>query len=196
MSVGTWQSTTSQVNQQPIIRKSYEDEVHLEVSNSPKATIPRKDTVAKLHNLMKKYQVVHVRAATPGPGKILTLLRFLRAYCKSDQSDFDVLMVGSALALARRLGLSIDDLRTSRPGSKKIAILLDEAQNSYRDVHLWHTFIKTYLKFLPHVRFVVASCYGSMSYAEYHEKRGAPTPEFFEKDQFFVYEEGVCGIGV
>jgi hypothetical protein len=189
-------------------RRSYEDEVEFEVSNSPTATISRKDTVAKLHNLMKKYPLVQIRA-TPASGKT-TLLRLLRAYCRSNESDFDVvcLLTGwpdkppgdigewfKAFVERIGLGVTIKDLGTTQPYSKKIAILLDEGQHSYHDLQLWHSFIKTDLKTRTHIRFVMASCYGSISdgdYNEHHEhrrRRGAPTPDFIGEERIVqLYE--------
>ena len=168
-------------NQQPI-RRSYEDEVDFEVSNYPTATISRKDTVAKLHDLMKEFPLVQIRA-TPASGKS-TLLRLLRAYCRSNESDFDVvsLMVGWPdetpgdfyewlKAFAKRIGygVTLKDFEATRPNSKKIAILLDEGQTSYHDLQLWHSFIKTALETRKHIRIVMASCYGSNSDGDYNE---------------------------
>lgn len=127
---------------------------------------PRSETVEALSHLLDEYGIVHVRG-TPASGKttLATLLRYhLENKCKVVGIDGwkDVHATQYLIEKCHEHGYDhVDDRNFMTSLNDDIVFIIDEAQTTYFDSHLWFSAIKSRLGLERGPRFCLFSSYGS-----------------------------------
>src|SRR2546430_12597691 len=154
---------------------------------------PRKHTVISLWELVQLYRVVHVRG-TPSSGKTV-LAELLQAHVETS-TDVQVYFItwiptdfsnkgydassdhNELLDCATKRQMPLGDWRNAI----NTLLLIDEAQLSYKYIHMWNDFIK-YLCGAGYGPLVVLiSSYGSPSASPIHEAPDSLPPPFLSSD--------------